>query len=82
MAKLNGLTVYRKNVESAGKELAKQAQRLSGGNLLSAKMALWQALSIIEEKMKEMKLEGGEKDGRRVEVERKVRVGKGNKKHN
>lgn len=51
----DSLKSYRVNVKVAGQLLAKEAIRITDNNLLSAKMGLWEAIKVVEDKMRENK---------------------------
>ena len=50
-----GLKKYRNGVRDVGKELADKARELTSPNLLSAKIALWAAVKLIEDELREKK---------------------------
>ncbi len=81
--RVDALVRYREGIKDAAQVLAERAEELCKGNLLSAKMSLWRAISIVEEKYKEMKNEVGEEVRENGTPERtEVRSRKRNKKHN
>lgn len=47
---------YRSGVRQLGGELAKQAVLLAGSNLLNAKLGLWEAIKVVEGKLKERRV--------------------------
>ena len=49
------LHAYRSNLKKLGVDLAKEAIKMTESNLLSAKLGLWEAMKVVEEKLKEMK---------------------------
>ena len=53
---------YRDKIKGMASELAKTAEVLAGGNLLSAKISLWGAIQEVERKLDKGDLKGGRDD--------------------
>ena len=47
---------YRTSLKDIGRHVAEEAVRMAEGNLLSAKLGLWEGLKVVEEKLKENKV--------------------------
>ena len=47
---------YRTSLKDIGKHVAEEAVRMAEGNLLSAKLGLWEGVKVVEDKLKENKV--------------------------